>query len=269
MKYSFLYSLFLAMMLGIGSCSKEHPNEPKPHALPETYLSLSPDTTLRRTSSQQHIHWWGISSDGLVIGYFVSLDSVKWNFTTQNDSLFSLRLNTIDTTYTFFVSAVNSYGNGKYDTQTPHGPEPFTDMNGNNQWDNGEPFVDLGDVDPTPASLKFPIRNTPPAVSFVLKTDVPETTYTVASFQWSGTDLDGDETITNYYYALDDTLNPNSWKTLSGGAKSVTLFKSDGLTEGSHIFYLRAKDVAGSFSKTVRMPDTTKTWSVREPKVIS
>ncbi len=266
MKHSLIFSLLVIAVIFIGSCSKEHPSQPNRHSSPETYLSLTPDTTLRRTTSQQHIHWWGVAPDGLVIGYFVSLDSVTWTFTTQNDSLFSLRLNTIDTTYTFYVSAVNNYGNGIYDFQTPWGPEPFTDLNGNNHWDAGEPFIDLGEVDPTPASLQFPIRNTPPAVSFVLKSDVPETTYTVATFQWSGSDLDGNETITNYYYALDDTSHLSSWKPLSGGLNNVTLFKKDGLVEGSHVFYLRAKDVAGAFSKTVRMPDTTKTWYVKEPK---
>jgi hypothetical protein len=46
----------------------------------------------------------------------------------------------------------------------------------------------------------------------------------------------------------------------------VTLFKSDGLTEGNHAFYVKAQDVAGTFSPTVRMPDTGKVWYVREPK---
>ena len=257
--------LFFILLL-IGSCSKEFTNQPKPHSAPETYLSLRPDTTLRRTTSQQHIYWWGVAPDGLVIGYYVSVDSLRWVFTTQNDSVFSLRLNTIDTTYTFFVSAVNNYGNGKYDGQSRWGPEPFTDVNGNGIRDTGEPYIDIGDVDPTPATLKFPISNTPPAVSFVLKSDLPETTYTVATFQCIGSDLDGNETITNYYYALDDTVNPNSWKTLPGSASNVTLFKNDGLNEGKHIFYIRAKDVAGTFSQTKRMPDTTKSWYVREPK---
>ncbi|MDD8017993.1 MAG: hypothetical protein PHP42_06440 [Bacteroidota bacterium] len=265
MKYS-LISICLCALFLIGSCSKEYTSQPKPHAAPDTYLSLRPDSSLRRTTSQQHIHWWGIAPDGLVIGYFISVDSVHWNFTTANDSIFSLRLNTIDTTYTFFVSAVNNYGNGKYDSQTPWGSEPFTDLNGNGKWDVGEPYVDIGDVDPTPASLKYPISNTPPKVAFVLKSDVPETTYTVATFQWTGSDLDGIETITNYYYAIDDTLNTTSWKELPGSASNVTLFKKDGLNEGKHIFYLRAKDVAGALSPTVRMPDTTKTWYVREPK---
>ncbi len=266
MKQYIILGFLLFTLLLIGSCSKEFTSQPKPHGKPETYLSLRPDSTLRRTTSQQNIHWWGVAPDGLVIGYYISVDSLRWVFTTQNDSVFSLRLNTIDTTYTFFVSAVNNYGNEKYDQQSYWGPEPFTDLNGNGLWDKGEPYVDIGDVDPTPATLKLPISNTPPSVSFVLKSDVPETTYTVATFQWNGTDIDGNETIANYFYAIDDTVNPTSWKILPGSATKVTLFKKDNLTEGKHIFYLRAKDVAGSFSKTIRMPDTTKLWYVREPK---
>ncbi len=254
------------LFLLLASCSKEFPNQPIGNNAPETYLSLAPDSSLRRTTSRQHIRWWGVDPDGLVIGYVFSFDSLQWKFTTRNDSIFALSLNTTDTTYTFYVSAVDNAGNGKYDAQTAWGPEPFDDLNNNGRWDAGEPFVDYGAIDPTPASLKYPIQNTPPVVSFLLKSDVPETTYTVATFQWSGTDLDGDATISKYYYALDDTSNSAAWKELPGTANRVTLFKSNGLTGGFHVFYLRATDIAGAESKTVRMPDTSKTWYVREPK---
>jgi hypothetical protein len=41
---------------------------------------------------------------------------------------------------------------------------------------------------------------------------VPEITFTVATFSWIGSDLDGDETIREYQYALNDTVNPASWR---------------------------------------------------------
>jgi hypothetical protein len=46
----------------------------------------------------------------------------------------------------------------------------------------------------------------------------------------------------------------------------VTVDSSNGLTEGRHVFYLKARDVAGAYSQTIRMPDTTKTWYVKKPK---
>ena len=224
--------IVVLVLVALSGCSERHPSEPLPNQPPETFLALMPDGALRRTVSQQSIHWWGVDPDGFVAGYFFSLDSVHWTYTTKTDSLFTFRLNRLDTTYSFFVSAIDNEGLR----------------------------------DPNPASLRYPIQNSPPSVSYLLTSTVPETTYTVATFQWLGTDIDGNETIVNYYYALDDTSNPSRWKKLPGDANLVTLVKSDGLTEGNHAFYLKAQDIAGTFSPTVRMPDTGKVWYVREPK---
>ena len=136
----------------MGGCSKRFPNEPIPNQAPKTYLALVPDAGLRRTVSQQHIHWWGTDPDGFVVGYYVSLDSLHWTFTTQTDSLFVFHLSRTDTTYSFFVAAVD----------------------------------DQGLRDPQPASLRYPIQNSPPSVSFLITSTVPETTYTVATFNGRG-----------------------------------------------------------------------------------
>jgi hypothetical protein len=212
----------------VGGCSKHYSNQPNPNRPPSTFVTLIPDSTLRSTTSQQHVHWWGVDPDGFVKGYYISLDSLIWTFTTSNDSVLGLKLNTSDTTYTFYVAAVD----------------------------------DQGLRDPKPASLRYPIHNTPPVVSFIAQTDVPDTTYTVATFQWSGFDLDGNESIVAYQYVLDDTTKP--WTSLTGDYNRITLYKSDGLTAGQHVFYLRARDIAGALSKTIRMPDST-TWYVKDP----
>ena len=222
----------VAVLLLQSGCTKEFTNAPVANQPPSTFLALVPDSTLRRTVSLQHIHWWGVDPDGFVVGYQFSLDSLHWTYTTQTDSIFTFHLNRADTTYSFFVAAIDNEGL----------------------------------VDPHPASLRYPVENSPPSVAFLLNSTVPETTYTVATFQWVGTDIDGNETITHYYYALDDTSDPSRWKALSGDVNLVTLFKSDGLTEGDHVFYLKAQDIAGAYSKIVRMPDTSGTWYVREPK---
>jgi hypothetical protein len=224
------FIIFVIVLLS--GCSKRYPNEPVPNQPPKTYIALDPDGSLRRTVSLQHLHWWGVDPDGFVVGYYFSLDNQHWTYTRQTDSVFTFRLNRLDTTYSFFVAAVD----------------------------------DEGVRDPHPATLQFPVQNTPPSVTYLLTSAVPETTYTVATFQWNGIDIDGDETITNYFYALDDTSNPARWKSLPGSANLVTLFKGDGLVQGNHAFYLKAQDVAGAFSKTVRMPDSGKVWYVREPK---
>jgi hypothetical protein len=103
-------------------------------------------------------------------------------------------------------------------------------------------------------------------VEFTQGSDVPDTTFTVATFSWYGTDLDGDETIQNYMYALNDTLDPASWKTLPRSTTFITLFEDDGLAEGDNVFYLKAVDIAGAQSHIIRMPDTSRSWYVRKPR---
>jgi hypothetical protein len=223
------FILFISVLMG---CSKHFSNEPLQNQAPRTFLTLMPDSTLRSTTSQQFLHWWGVDPDGFVKGFNISFDSLHWTFTTSNDSVIGLKISTIDTVYKFFVAAVDNEGL----------------------------------VDPKPASLKFPIHNSPPVVSFVFQSDVPDTTYPVATFQWNSSDVDGNETIVSYSYVLDDTTNPSKWKTVSSNTSRLTLYKSDGLTKGKHVFYLRANDVAGAYSKTIQMPDSTKTWYVKEPK---
>ncbi|MFZ1731885.1 MAG: hypothetical protein WBQ23_13280 [Bacteroidota bacterium] len=260
---SLLLSLTLVALLA--ACS-ETPNNPRENAPPETYLSLTPDGDLRTTTSRQHIHWWGDDPDGFIAGYLISFDNVNWKFTTKNDSVFALTLSGSDTTYSFYVRAVDDQGNGVWDSDGPLGAEPFTDSNNNATYDNGEPFIDLGLADPTPADLRYPIQNSPPVVRFAQGSTVPEITFTVATFAWTGTDLDGDETISEYQYALNDTLNPASWTGLPRSTTFITLTAKDGLKEGENVFYLRAVDIAGAESRIIRMPDTSGVWNVREPK---
>ncbi|MBI3004179.1 MAG: hypothetical protein HYY49_02040, partial [Ignavibacteriales bacterium] len=88
----------LAILIVLG-CSERFPSQPIGNQAPDTFLSLFPDSTLRRTTSQQHLRWWGVDPDGFVIGFVFSFDSTSWTFTPKNDSLFGLRLNTTDTTY--------------------------------------------------------------------------------------------------------------------------------------------------------------------------
>ena len=261
-------SSFIILFAGVlaAACSESITDVPRENQPPETWLALAPDGDLRTTTSRQHVHWWGDDPDGFVAGYYISFDNARWTFTTVNDSVFALSLSGVDTTYSFHVRAVDDQGNGRYDTDGPFGPEPFTDSNGNGLRDDGEPFIDLGAVDPTPADIRYPITNSPPVVAFTSGADVPVTTFTVASFSWFGTDLDGDETIREYRYALNDTLDPSAWRTLPRSTTFLTLREQDGLREGDNAFYLKAVDIAGAESRTLRMPDSAGTWFVKKPK---
>lgn len=257
--------LLLALLLPAGGCSDAPNDGGTPNTPPQTYLHLVPDSALRSGESRQHMHWWGDDPDGFVAGFQISFDGASWTFTAANDSVFALTLAGSDTNYTIHVRAIDTQGNGRYDTDGACGAEPYTDANGNGAYDAGEAFVDLGLPDPTPATLRLPVHNTPPVVAFVTGSDVPDTTFTVASFAWTGSDLDGNETISAYRYALNDSSPTAVWKDLPRSQTFLTLRASDGLRPGENVLYLKAVDIAGAESGIIRMPAAGDVWFVRRP----
>ena len=299
--------LFVALLAG---CTKHFSSTAVGHIPPETFVSAFPyrdstqNTNFNPQSSRLEIHWWADDGDGLIIGYIITFNKKVWTFTTKDDSIFFLPLFQKDTTYTFTVAAIDNSFKGNLnegDTVT------FTDKNGNGVWDKGEVFPLLGNsVDPAPPSVKFPITDTPPTVQFVMneppfitRLDIPDTTFTIVSFGWQGSSIEGSNVILNYYIALNDT-SPQSWVQLPSQANFVTLAanlseaSNDNDTStvdcgvfpntypalsqsslptplpnmklnGNNIFYVKAEDVAGEYSSAVRMPDTTHSWFVKKP----
>ncbi len=231
----------------IPGCSEKFSDNPHPNQPPETYISVFSNSDLNPTISQRTIHWWGDDPDGIVVGYIYTFvenaenvsdwdstaPNLDWTFTQKTSQNFTLKLSGADTLYTLRVKAID----------------------------------DLGAVDLSPAIQKFPVINSIPSVKFPLGTDVPETTFTVATFLWSGSDPDGADNIDKYQYVLDDTTNDEAWIDLDHNVKSITLTASEALTEGNHIFFLRVIDIAGAISPVIRMPrDQNDVWYVREPK---
>ncbi|NUO81808.1 hypothetical protein HUU05_17190 [candidate division KSB1 bacterium] len=230
------------------ACS-EHPTDAlKSNQPPVTHLAVrSVADSLNATISKQTLHWWGDDPDGAVVGFIYTFNpnasnvqawsnnasDPNWTFTEKTQETFTLTLSGTDTTYSFWVKAVD----------------------------------DAGAADPNGAKQNYPILNTRPHVEFPVGTDVPDTTFTVATFNWSATDLDGDDTIAKLQYVLDDTTNVAAWKDLNARANTVTLTAAEGLTNGPHVFYLRAVDIAGATSSIIRMPRTAnETWYVRAPQ---
>lgn len=297
MKKIIQFSLVLALGLIFYSCSEKITGTKVENIPPETKIFLFPDAenSISKQKSKLRVFWWGDDPDGFVIGYYIKWENEPWAFTTKTDSTFTLAISGMDTSYTFFVAAVDNFGNGKYDNQVfrngiNFGPEPFEDKNRNGVYDNGETFIDIGNVDPTPAKFRFPIKNSPPEISFQKNSEVPETTFTAASFAWNVSDIDGDESVQKLYIALNDT---SSFVEIPGHITFITIvarppFSSDvvnadiffgtSTTQPYHTqlpnlklnalnrFYIKAKDIAGAFSKTIVMPDTTKKWFVKKPK---
>ena len=225
-KYFFaIVSFFIALTLY--SCKDDITGQSNTNLPPNTNLSIYPDSIIAPGSTIKTIHWWGDDPDGFIKGYMVSFDAQNWEFTTGNDSTFILHINGDDSTFTFFVAAVD----------------------------------DKGLVDPTPASNLYPVINSAPSVQFDGGTEIPDTTYPVATFKWTGTDPDGNENIRYYQWSLNDT---NNFRRISGTMNILTLTQDSGLVLNSNnVLYLRAEDDAGALSTITRMPDTTGHWYVR------
>ena len=270
----------LCLLIGIiMSCSDSVTDQLLENNPPTVTVFLQSDGTLSRTSSNQILHWDGKDSDGLVVGFWYSFGNSStdrtswiflsdtasgekelenmgippsWMFTTERSDTFILSILTDTVTFTFSIMAED---------------------------DEGALSTDV-------TKLILPIKNTKPEVFFLGETDtasssikIPDTTFTIASFVWSATDIDGEETIEKFQYALTspgNTLTESDWKDIPGTKRSIILsgtiyeteadvtFDTD-LSEGDHAIHLRAVDAAGAFSEVKRLPeDSTKFWYVKE-----
>ncbi|MEL6131845.1 MAG: hypothetical protein AAFR59_00625, partial [Bacteroidota bacterium] len=185
------------------------------------------------------LNWLGEDQDGYVVGYEYSFDEVEWSFTEATDSVFRFTLppNGDTTDAQFFIRAID----------------------------------DKGLVDPSPASLDIPIKNTPPTAVFDDIQEIPDTFYTVFSLPVAISDGDGPETIDSAFIKVNDgpwlsidplatilTLVPENPK--AEGTQNAQIYigqSNEPLTErleglaldGENIFYLRANDLALASSK--------------------
>ncbi|MFC1583269.1 hypothetical protein ACFL4U_01165 [Candidatus Neomarinimicrobiota bacterium] len=212
-------------------------------SIPPAELDTLRDALQTVLASTQTMSWWGEDPDGDIIGYYYKWKhDLDWTYTTNESKTFIVPIRTAFDIFGFAVKAMDS------DSL----------------------------VDPTPAEIILPVRNTRPEISFryqsnpvVNNPNLPERTFLTRTFLWAVADDDGLETVDSIYYALDSTL---SWYALPASEKGITLSESSepALTPGTHVFYLKAKDIAGAESEIVHYPDinddsTPNTWEVMEP----
>lgn len=288
--------LILFVVLTFQFCSESINDNKVENTSPDTFLFLYPDDNISQQPSRLYVHWWGDDPDGLVSGFYFKWEGLDdhWTFTSKNDSLFSLPIGSADTTFKFLVSAVDNEGNGVYDNSVfqngiDYGPEPFIDSDSNGVWDDGEKFIDIGLIDPTPAERNFPIKNSAPVVEWNEASSLPLESFPVTTIGWNATDTDGDESITEIQIALNDT---SGFVSLTGNVRLVTLriidisaaeaemevlvganendILSETLTnlklDANNRIYLRAKDISGGVSDIITLPDTSRNWFVKKPK---
>ena len=209
------------------SCS-DPVNTPMPDLAPDTHLTLYPDSIIAPGSTSKRISWWGDSPQGFVVGYRISFDGINWGFTTKQDSTFFLSISGTDSTFRFYVAAVD----------------------------------DKGVIDPTPASNLYPVVNSNPTIAFDYRFTVPDTVFPVVTVLWTVNDPDGNNTIRNIYYSINDT---NDYRAMPGNITQVTLTADSGLNlNGNNKIYIKAQDNAGAFSNISVMPDSNKTFYVKK-----
>jgi len=238
--------IFIAVLGAVLTCSTEKSTTPNPNMSPDTHLFLRLSDSLQypgETVSMQILHWYGDDPDGEIDGFeWCWEDTANWTYTVDVMDTFFVPIRVAQDTFTFYIRAIDNKGL----------------------------------KDPTPDLMAFPIRNSPPEVNFPIDfvqrySREVYTCFSQFTIGWSGSDLDGDITITQYeWYLADSSFFPDSadidtmsWNYLDSLS---TLKVFDDLTPGSYRFFLRCRDIAGAYSNIVFYPDTIDgVWNVKEP----
>jgi hypothetical protein len=305
------------------SCREHLVDAPLSNQTPKTALWLYPQSEIRAGVSKEQLHWWGEDPDGVVRGYLFGFrivplpvtspsnpDTMRYVWTVATDTTILFPLDTAFRRFAVTVRAVdNTFGGLPEHSPVRISPFPYWDVNDNGIFDGGDMRLDglSAAMDPAGITLTFPVLNSPPAVSFVpnptdptIPQKQPDTTFTAATFSWTASDPDGNNTLRSYRIALNDTSNPANWLTLSLRDTIVTLVvprtRSDAASpqagaqvqadvyggtflsrrligqinglrlDATNVLFVQVKDVAGAYSPAITMPSGTDRWFVRRPR---
>jgi len=316
--YAVLILLFCASL----SCREHLVDAPVGNLTPKTALWLYPQAEIRAGVSREQLHWWGEDPDGLVRGYLFGFrivgsavitppvpDTMRYVWTSATDTTILFPLDTAFRRFAVTVRSVdNSFGGLPEHAPVRIAPVAYWDVNDNGVLDAGDIRLDglSGAMDPAGKTLTFPVLNSPPSVSFVpnpvdptVPLKQPDTTFTAATFSWTASDPDGNNTLRSYRIALNDTSNPSNWFTLGLRDSLITLVvprsRSDAAAsppgtqvpadvyggtflgrhligqipglrlDATNVLFLQVLDVAGAYSPAITMPSGTDRWYVRRP----
>jgi len=304
------FQILLIVVFAIAGCKKSPTDSEMKNSKPQAFLWIFPNNpdSLALGISKQHIHWWGEDKDGYVVGFLVGIGksetSVEWIFKIRNDSVISFPLLTVQDTFLVFVKAIDNHFREKINDGTNialAASHPFIDYENDGVFNNNDRTLPtLQNALGATAKQKFPIKNTPPTVKFEINSSnvtvqPSETSFTVVTFAWRGNDNDGDNTITKYEIALNDTAT-NNWVSIDSTVNMITLFvpravsdiatgsvtadvmkgtygntRKIGEAHGLRLndtnrIFLRVKDIAEDYSPIVSLPDSGFLWYVKKPK---
>ena len=154
-------------------------NENQP---PETFLTVD-EINLEdenRLSSQINVSWWGNDPDGFITGFEVAVGdpAEDWTFTTNSDSTFLLP-----------ITPGREFDDVRFSVRAVDDEEAR---------------------DPDPASVVFPVKNTPPTVELNIQELPPDSTFNIVSFGWTIGDPDGRANLLKAEIAFNDST-AGSW----------------------------------------------------------
>lgn len=242
-------SRLAALSLFLGLVWACEPGVPVENQLPETRMSVDridlsgPD----RLNSVVKLAWFGSDADGYVVAYELRVGEGPWVRTTQTDSTLVLGIPAGQDTADLAVEV--------------------------------RAIDHEGGIDPSPARLVVPIKNTPPSAEFTTSSfpDVP--VWNAVTFQWFAEDPDGAGSITD----VELRVNGGAWRPIDPNQKLVSLvLHASGATTlyygnqeasaanwgyaldtaGPSVLEIRARDLAGAWSA----PDTAPLVTVKMPQ---
>ena len=319
-QWCILSVLLLLFMLLPPGCKEHVADNPVAGKPPQTFLWLFPDGDIAVGVSRAHLRWWGESPDGLIRGYLFSFkvvtenitalplpDTLRYAWVTRNDSTLLFPLDTLFRKFAVVVRAVDdAFGGLPEHSIVRMTPFPFWDKNDDGSFDGADQRLDelSAATDRVGAVLTFPIRNTPPAIGLLpnpkdaaITQRLPDTTFTVITLGFKGSDPDGDNTLASYRIALNDTaagtaqwvtvalrdtiltmVVPRSRSDAAGATVTADLYSGSFLgrrligqlpnlrLDASNTVWVEARDVAGEYSPPLRLPSGTDRWYVRKPR---
>lgn len=226
----------MGLLVILSSCRQ---GEFREGEFPETQISyevinLNGDDRLNTTVQ---LNWYGTDADGYVTGFELSLDRQNWDYTTEQDSVFTFDIppGQDSTDIDFYVRAIDNDGH----------------------------------VDPSPAYLQIPLLNSPPEARFLNDRGPGDTAFIAATFSWLATDPDGRETVQQ----VEIKANQGPWTPIQRGNPLISLLPDTSVNQGaatarlyygtdldtwdnisglevsdSNRLYIRAVDIAGKIS---------------------
>ncbi|MFY7733491.1 MAG: hypothetical protein ACOVSR_08395 [Bacteroidia bacterium] len=200
------YLFFVLTIITVFACKKGYEGNFNNSPNPETFMAVSKieRSGTNRLTTRVDAYWWGTSANGFVVGYEVSIDSMKtWTYTNRSDStlLLTIPIGSDTANIDVYVRAIDN----------------------------------IGQKDLTPASLAYPVRNSAPSVSLYNIAGKKTTkSFPAVHFFWTSSDADGLQDINGFDIFLNDT-NSNPYS-IQGNVLDVTIMADNLFSDSCFVF---------------------------------